>query len=216
MPPCSTSSLKCERGSETRTFASDAMSLVTFGPGTSTRNSWTSPRPRSSSSKTSLSPASAGTSCWKSTMAFSTWALVSGEDTPASDLVALQELAADHHALDLRGALADQQQRRVAVQALDLVFLGVAVAAVDAERVLDALLAGLGREQLRHPGLDVRALARVLHARGLEHQQPRRLDLGGHVGELELDRLVLGDRLAERPPLLRVAQPQLQRSLRDA
>ncbi len=31
------------------------------------------------------------------------------------DLVPLQQLLADHHALDLRGALADQQQRRVAV-----------------------------------------------------------------------------------------------------
>src|SRR4051794_40181973 len=143
MWPWSTSSLKCERGSETRTFASDAMSLVTLGPGTSTRNSCTSPRPRSSSSKTSLSPASAGTSCWKSTMAFSTCALVSGEDTATSDLVALEELLADHHALDLRGALADQQQRRIPVEPLDFVLLGVAVAAVDAERVLDALLAGL-------------------------------------------------------------------------
>src|SRR4051794_20850359 len=191
------------------------MSLEIFGPGTSTRNSWTSPRPRSSSSKTSLSPASAGTSCWKSTMAFSTWALVSGEVTAISDLVALQELASDDHALDLRGALADQQQRRVAVEPLDLVLLGVAIAAVDPEGVLDDLFAGLGREQLRHAGLEVRALARVLHAGRLEGEQPRGLDLRGHVGELELDRLVLGDRLAERLALLAVAQTELQRALRD-
>src|SRR3954451_11318794 len=183
MPPCSTSSLKCERGSETRTFASEAMSLVISGPGPSTRKSWTSPRPRSSSSNTSLSPASAGTSCWKSTMAFSTCALVSGDDNVASDLVALQELLADHHALDLGGALADQQQRRVSVQALDLVLLRVAVAAVDAEAVLDALLAGLGGQELGHARLEVRALARVLHARRLERDQPRGLDLRGHVGE---------------------------------
>ena len=51
----------------------------------------------------------------------------------ASNLVALQQLLADHHALDLGGALADQQQRRVAVEPLDLVLLRVAVAAVDAE-----------------------------------------------------------------------------------
>src|ERR687896_1875586 len=132
---------------------------------------------------------------------------------PESDLVPLQELAPDHHALDLRGALADQQQRRVAVQALDLVLLGVAVAAVDAERVLDDLLAGLRREQLRHAGLEVRALAGVLHPRRLEREQARRLDLGRHVGELELDRLVLGDRLAERLALLAVAQRQLERAL---
>src|SRR3954453_14243972 len=176
MPPCSASSLKCERGIDSRTFASEAMSLVIFGPGTSTRKSWTSPRPRSSSSNTSLSPASAGTSCWKSTMAFSTCALVSGDDNLASDLVALQERLADHHPLYLGGAAADQQQRRVAVQALDLVLLGVAVAAVDAEAVLDALLAGLGGQELPHSCLEVGSLARVLHPGRLERDQARGLD----------------------------------------
>src|SRR3954452_23731230 len=84
-----------------------------------------------------------------------------------SDPVALQELLADHHALDLRRALADQQQRRVAIQALDLVLLGVAVAAVDAEALLDAEAPGLRREQLRHPCLELGALPRVLQPRGL-------------------------------------------------
>ena len=49
------------------------------------------------------------------------------------DPVALEQLATDHHALDVGGSLADQQQRRVSVEPLDLVLLGVAVAAVDAE-----------------------------------------------------------------------------------
>jgi hypothetical protein len=47
--------------------------------------------------------------------------------------VALEQLLADDHALDLGGPLPDQQQRRVAVEPLDLVLLRVAVAAVDAE-----------------------------------------------------------------------------------
>src|SRR5947209_12810228 len=50
-----------------------------------------------------------------------------------SDLVPLQQRLPDDHPLDLGSALADQQQRRVAVQPLDLVLLRVAVAAVDAE-----------------------------------------------------------------------------------
>src|SRR4051812_630891 len=115
---------------------------------------------------TSLSPASAGTWRWKSSTARSTSALVSGDVmrvSPGLDLVALEELLADDHSLDLRRALADEQQRRVAVQALDLVLLGVAVAAVDAEAVLDALLARLGRQQLRHAGLEIRPLPGVLH-----------------------------------------------------
>src|SRR5262249_14321764 len=128
--------------------------------------------------------------------------MIDGEDR--LDLVPLKELLADHHALNLGGSLADQQQRRVAVKALDLVLLRVAVPAVNAEALLDALLAGLGGEQLRHPGLEVGALAGVLHPRRLAGDQARRLDLGRHVGELELDRLVLGDRLAEGLALLAV------------
>ncbi len=46
--------------------------------------------------------------------------------------------------------------------------------------------------------------------------KPRGLDLGRHVGELELDRLVLGDRLAEGLALLAVAEGQLQGPLGDA
>ena len=73
--------------------------------------------------------------------------------------------------LDLVGALAQDQQRRVAVEALDDVLLRVAVTAVDAHRLERGLLRDLGREQLRHPRLEVGALARVLALRGIEHQQ---------------------------------------------
>src|ERR1700709_2013080 len=116
---------------------------------------------------------------------------------PHLDLVPLQQLLADNQALDLGGSLADQKQRRVTVEALDLVLLRVAVAAVDAEALLDALLAGLRGEQLGHPGLEAGARAGVLHPRRLAGDEAGGLDLGRHVGELELDRLVLGDRLAE-------------------
>ena len=56
------------------------MSLVIFGPGTSTRKSWMSPRPRSSSSITSLSFCSAGTSFWKFAIPSSISAFVSAVD----------------------------------------------------------------------------------------------------------------------------------------
>src|SRR3954451_23784265 len=75
--PSRASSLKCERGTDSRTLASEAMSRVIFGPGTSTRKSWMSPRPRSSSSITSLSFVSAGPSAWKFRTASSIRALVS-------------------------------------------------------------------------------------------------------------------------------------------
>ena len=84
-----------------------------------------------------------------------------------SDRVALEEAAGDHEALDLVGALADDHQRRVAVVALDRELGRVADAAVDAHRLGGDLERGLAREQLRHAGLDVGALARLLQLRGV-------------------------------------------------
>src|SRR5436190_15000755 len=172
----------------------------------------------SSRPKTSFRFFSAGTSAWNRSTAVLIRSAVDATALAALhlDLVPLQELLADNHALDLGGALADQEQRRVAVEALDLVLLRVAIAAVDAEALLDALLAGLGGQELGHPGLEVGALAGVLHPRRLAGDEPGGLDLGRHVGELELDRLVLGDRLAEGLALLAVAQRQLQGTLGDA
>jgi hypothetical protein len=47
-------------------------------------------------------------------------------------------------------------------------------------------------------------------------QQPGRLDLGCHVGDLQLDGLEVRDRLTERRPLPRVPQRRLVRRLGDA
>src|SRR3954447_20418304 len=172
----------------------------------------------SSRPKTSFSFCSAGTSAWNR----STASLIrSGVDAmllaaPHLDLVPLEELLADNHALDLGGSLADQQQRRVAVEALDLVLLRVAVATVDAEAFFDAVLAGLRGEELGHPGLEIGALAGVLHSRRFAGDEAGGLELGRHVGELELDRLVGGDRLAEGLPFLAVAEGELERPPADA
>src|SRR3954465_2557744 len=168
--------------------------------------------------KTSFSFCRAGTSAWNRSTAV---LIRSGVDAMRLaalhlDLVPLQELLADHHALDLRGSLADQQQRRVTVEALDLVLLRVAVAAVDAEAFFDTGLAGLRGEKLGHPGLEVGALAGVLHPRRFAGDEAGRLELGRHVGELELDRLVGGDRLAEGFAFLAVAEGELERPLADA
>jgi len=50
----------------------------------------------------------------------------------------------------------------------------------------------------------------------VQHQLPRRLDLDRHVGQLEVDRLVVHERLAEARPLLRVGQRGLERGARHA
>src|SRR5665648_102889 len=92
------------------------------------------------------------------------------------------------------GALPDGEDLGVAVEAAHRVLLDVAVAAVD----LDGLLA---RPDGQPPGLELglgggerEVLPRVLLECGLVGEQPGRLDLGREVGELDLDRLVGGDR----------------------
>ena len=76
------------------------------------------------------------------------------------------------------------------------------------------LHAHLRGEELRHPRFEVRPLTAILHQRGVQHELAPRLDLGGHVGELELDRLVLRDGLAEGAALLRVTYGILEGGLR--
>src|ERR1700684_2599186 len=212
-----------------RTRAAAPDPFVPLMSGISSRKCCTSPPPRNSTPTTSLIGASAGTSSMNRRVASSIRALASSAmwwRSPSrtfvvrrrgvSNLMTLQQLSADHHPLDLRRSLADQQQRRVAVDALDLVLLRVTVAAMDPQAFLGAEATGLGGEQLRHPRLQVGALAGVLHRRRAAHEQPRRVDLRRHVGELELDRLVLGDRLAERLALLGVFERQLERALGEA
>jgi hypothetical protein len=51
---------------------------------------------------------------------------------------------------------------------------------------------------------------------GAVDEQARRVDLGRHVGELPLDRLVFRDPLPKGPALLRVRQRDVVRGLRDS
>ena len=49
--------------------------------------------------------------------------------------------------------------------------------------------AQLGREQLGHGGLFLEWLPVLFEPSGVIHQMTRGLDLGGHVGQLEMDAL---------------------------
>src|SRR5512139_336849 len=109
-----------------------------------------------------------------------------------------EQLAADQHAPDLRGAGADLVQLSVAPQAPERVLVDVAVAAED----LDALAGHPGR-LLGAPEDDARAvlahLAHMLAAQCIEVLADRvavgarRLQHGVHVGHLALDQLELAD-----------------------
>src|ERR1700688_2864022 len=121
----------------------------------------------------------------------------------------------DHHLLDLAGALVDLGDTGVAEVALDVVLARVAVAAVDLQRLVGDPLRHLGREELGLRGLERVALPLVPGPGRLPGQQARGVELGRHVGEIELDGLEVGEVLAELLALLGVGEGVLERRLGD-
>src|SRR5215475_4132112 len=126
------------------------------------------------------------------------------------------EVAGDHHALDLVRSFADLQDLLVAVEPRDRRLLDESVPAVDLQRLVHDAVRQLAGVELRHRGLLREVAALVLEPRGLVDEVPSRLDLDGHVRELELDRLKARDRLPELLALLRVAEREVVRALREA
>src|SRR6202030_1980605 len=112
--------------------------------------------------------------------------------------VPLDQLLGDDDPLHLVGPLADAGEGSVAVEPLDVEFLGVAVGAVNTHALDRVLERGLAGEKLRHPGLHVAALAAVEGLCRIYREQPRGAGPRRHFPELELDRLMFADRLAGR------------------
>src|ERR1700687_4355143 len=70
-------------------------------------------------------------------------------------------------------------------------------------------------KQLRHRRLFGCCLPLVFHPGGAIHQQARGIDLRGHIGQLELNRLELTDWLSELLPLAGISQRRFVSSLSD-
>src|SRR5579872_1565375 len=87
---------------------------------------------------------------------------------------------------------------------LDGIILYEAGAAKDLYRQRTDALGDLRGEQLGHGSLLHKVLARILHAGGVVYHEPRGLNVSGHLRQLELDALKIGDRLAKLLALLRV------------
>src|SRR5215218_1321982 len=128
----------------------------------------------------------------------------------------LEDPVGDHHLLDLAGPLVDLEDARVAEEALDVVLLGVAIAAVDLESLVGDPLRHLGGEELGLRRFEGEALLVLLRPGGLPGHQASGVDLGRHVGQVELDGLELGELLVELLALLGVGQGLLERALGDA
>src|SRR3954466_13380009 len=109
------------------------------------------------------------------------------------DAARQERLAGADEALDLRGALVRLHYLRVAHQLLDGVLLDEAVAAVDLHGVGGDLHRAVRGEALGVRALQRVALALVEQDGALPRGQAREVNLGGHVGDHELDRLVPGD-----------------------
>src|SRR5262249_42965584 len=100
-----------------------------------------------------------------------------------------QQRARDDQALDVGRALVDLGDARVAEQALDDEVVGVARAAVDLQALVGAVVRRARREELRLRRLLRARLAAVAQPGRAAHEQPRRLELRRHVGELPLNGL---------------------------
>src|SRR3990172_9029712 len=131
-------------------------------------------------------------------------------------VAALAELVADHRALDLGGPLPDAVDAELAPDALDGLLAHVAASAEDLHGLVGHPARGLRAHELDRARERVELLARGPAAGGLPpHAVEHRLrghDLGGHVGQHELDRLELDYRPAELLALLRERERQVERA----
>src|SRR6201997_5400350 len=100
-----------------------------------------------------------------------------GRAVPAGPVAREEDLLRDHEPLDLRRALVDLEQLRVAHQLLDRVLLDVAVAAEDLDGVRWYLHSGVGGEPLREGRVKRRVPTEALveHPGGLPAQETRGL-----------------------------------------
>src|SRR5687767_3657134 len=124
----------------------------------------------------------------------------------ASTADLFQEVARNDETLDLTRSLSDLADLRVAEHALDGILLGIPVAAVDLDRLDRGPHGQLRTEQLRHRGRLAERLTTLCEPGRMVDEMLPCLDFRGHVTQLELQSLKLGDRLAELLPLRRILQ----------
>ena len=106
---------------------------------------------------------------------------------------------------------------QIAPEAFDRVFLEIAVAAEQLQRIVDHVRSAIGGKPLGHGG-EARFVGRVVGnlGGGEIEKGTRRFQLGRHVGEHELGVLEIGDLLAELLPLLGVFDRFVEAALRTA
>src|SRR5262249_54457386 len=119
----------------------------------------------------------------------------STQPTSHASIRRAEQPARDHLRLDLRRALEDVEDARVAENARDRKLEREAVAAVDLDRIVGVGPGDAGGEQLRHAGLEVAALAGILLPRGEIGELARDHDLDRHHRDLVGNARETDDRL---------------------
>ena len=114
------------------------------------------------------------------------------------DTSSLQQLPRDEQAHHLIGAFQNAMHAQIAPEAFDRIVAQIAIAAEHLQRAVRHAAARVGGKTLGHGGKAglVRRARGDLAGGGVE-QRARRLQFGGHIGQLELGVLELGNRLAE-------------------
>src|ERR1700722_8354489 len=123
-------------------------------------------------------------------------------------------MTGDKHALDLRRSFADLEYFRVSVEPSDGKLVHEAVTAEylgGISRVIHGCVRG---HELGHSGFLLEGLTRDHPGRGGIVEGAGRACYRLHVGDLELDSLVMPDRPAERLALRHIAQALVHASLR--
>src|SRR5262245_16219609 len=95
-------------------------------------------------------------------------------------VMAIQQTASNHEALDLAGSFPNGAKPRVAVKLFNGIVLEETVAAVNLQGLAAHAHGGLRRKQLRHGGFARHGVALVLQPGSLIGEQARCLDLGSH------------------------------------
>src|SRR6185312_16714142 len=113
-------------------------------------------------------------------------------------------------------AFADGAELHIAVELLRWVVFDEAVAAVELHGLVADAHGYFAGVELGHAGFAGDALARVLEHGGALGEQAGGVEFGGHVGELPLDPLELGDGFAELLPLLYVSERGVERAASNA
>src|SRR5215218_8251568 len=120
----------------------------------------------------------------------------------------------DDHTHDFIGSLEDSMYPQVADDLLETVLIQIPVTAVQLQCLIGDVEAGVGDVPLRHRAqLHLVGMVGVERDGGPPQERPRRLEGGGHVGELEPDGRLVEQRSAERLPVGQVADRLVERGL---